>query len=80
MAHFLCNVGMPARPRGDCKVCSSARRVQLIVFVAAIREILKKEIYGWDKRCFWLVKTKDESGGLRLGVQRITNESHSICE
>jgi hypothetical protein len=58
MAHFLCNVGMPARPRGDCKVCSSARCVQLIVFVAAIREILKKEIYGWDKQLSLLSENK----------------------
>jgi len=31
------------------KVLASARCVQLIVFFGAIREILKKEIYGADK-------------------------------
>jgi len=35
--------------------------VQLIVFVAAIREILKREIYSGDKRSFWLVKTKAQA-------------------
>ena len=32
------------------KVLASEDRVQLIVFFGAIREILKKEIYGVDKQ------------------------------
>jgi hypothetical protein len=32
--------------------------VQLIVFVARIREILKKEIYGLDKLCFAVSENK----------------------
>jgi len=31
------------------KILAGRERVQLIVFVGAIREILKKEIYGADK-------------------------------
>jgi hypothetical protein len=42
--------------------------VQLIVFVAAIREILKKEIYGQDKQCFCSVKTKGQFGRVRAGI------------
>jgi hypothetical protein len=34
------------------KVLRAEGCVQLIVFVAAIREILKKEIYGRDKQSF----------------------------
>jgi hypothetical protein len=34
------------------KVLASNKRVQLIVFFGAIREILKKEIYGGDKENF----------------------------
>jgi hypothetical protein len=37
--------------------------VQLIVFFAAIREILKREIYGGDKQHFCLVKTKGQFEG-----------------
>jgi len=40
------------------KLFRSGRSVQLIVFFAAIREILKKEIYGGDKPDFSLLKTK----------------------
>jgi hypothetical protein len=35
---------------GGEKVLADRRRVQLIVFFSAIREILKKEIYGLDKQ------------------------------
>jgi hypothetical protein len=34
------------------KVLRAGVAVQLIVFFARIREILKKEIYGFDKECF----------------------------
>jgi len=37
------------------KLLPSTRTVQLIVFFAAIREILKKEIYGGDKQKFVLL-------------------------
>jgi hypothetical protein len=43
----------------------------LIVFVAAIREILKREIYSGDKRSFWLVKTK----GQRMAEKKFRNKS-----
>jgi len=42
------------------KLFGSLGHVQLIVFFAAIREILKREIYGGDKRSFCLVKTKGQ--------------------
>jgi len=44
------------------KVLRTESHVQLIVFFAAIREILKREIYGRDKGNFWLVKTKGYAG------------------
>jgi hypothetical protein len=40
------------------KILRSEGGVQLIVFFAAIRETLKREIYEGDKRHFCLVKTK----------------------
>jgi len=43
------------------KVLRSGQGVQLIVFFAAIREILKKEIYRGDKHCFCSLKTKARS-------------------
>jgi len=46
----------------NAKLFRSGRSVQLIVFFAAIREILKKEIYGRDKRDFFLMKTKGWRG------------------
>jgi hypothetical protein len=54
--------------------------VQLIVFLAAIREILKKEIYGRDKQRFCWMKTKGKFTGSRKEIRQITNERHSICE
>jgi hypothetical protein len=39
--------------------------VQLIVFFAPIREILRKGIYGGDKECFWTMKTKGIFSALR---------------
>ena len=35
-----------------CKILRSNQCVQLIVFFAPIREILKREIYRADKQCF----------------------------
>src|SRR6266567_3261414 len=46
----------------DCKLLPMECAVQLIVFVAAIREILKKKIYYVDKECFCLMKIKSYSG------------------
>jgi len=43
--------------------------VQLIVFFAVIREILKREIYGGDKKRFCAMKTKGQFG-TRDGVRR----------
>jgi hypothetical protein len=43
-----------------CKILAASQGVQLIVFFAAIREILKKEIYAADKERFCLMKTKGE--------------------
>jgi hypothetical protein len=45
------------------KVLRVEECVQLIVFFAAIREILKREIYGGDKQHFCLVKTKGQFEG-----------------
>jgi hypothetical protein len=53
------------------KLFGSLGHVQLIVFVAAIREILKREIYSGDKRSFCLVKTK----GLLMVAGKFRNES-----
>jgi hypothetical protein len=41
-----------------CKILRSNQCVQLIVFFAAIREILKREIYRRDKQSFCSLKTK----------------------
>jgi hypothetical protein len=54
--------------------------VQLIVFLAYIREILKREIYGTDKRRFCRLKTK---AGVRAGsisLRQKTNMPDLICE
>jgi len=40
------------------KVLATGVRVQLIVFFAAIREILKREIYGRDKQSFATYENK----------------------
>jgi hypothetical protein len=58
------------------KIGARRRGVQLIVFFAAIREILKKEIYAADKQLFCVMKTKGElvrSGSRAAGlpIQRI---------
>ena len=51
--------GQPGtRPRSDCKLLRSQGGVQLIVFFAVIREILKREIYRGDKKRFCAKKTK----------------------
>jgi hypothetical protein len=41
-----------------CKLLPAREPVQLIVFFAAIREILKKKIYEVDKRRFFLIENK----------------------
>ena len=41
------------------KVLRTEGHVQLNVFLAAIREILKREIYERDKKCFCAMKAKD---------------------
>jgi hypothetical protein len=46
------------RPRSDCKLLPADASVQLIVFFVAIRETLKREIYGGDKERFCPMKTK----------------------
>ena len=46
------------------KVLATESRVQLIVFVGAIREILKKEIYGEDKKKFGRDENKSRVSGL----------------
>ena len=47
--------------------------VQLIVFFAAIREILKKEIYAADKQCFSAVKTKAQFLAIEIRMVRIAD-------
>jgi len=43
-----------------CKILRGQVSVQLIVFFAAIRDFLKKEIYRADKPLFYALKTKGE--------------------
>jgi hypothetical protein len=43
------------------KILPAGESVQLIVFLCAIREILKKEIYAADKGYFCALKTKARS-------------------
>jgi hypothetical protein len=43
----------------------------LIVFVAAIRESLKKQFYGRDKKYFCSMKTKDSLGRHRAPAEKI---------
>ena len=62
------------------KVFSHEGSVQLIVFFAAIRETLKKEIYGCHKRCFCAMKTKRQFDRVRLRLRPITNLTNSVCE
>jgi hypothetical protein len=47
------------------KVLGTGGRVQLIVFFGAIREILKKEIYGADKQNFGRDENKRRVSGVR---------------
>ena len=48
---LVCSCDTPRLPLPMAvKVLASEDRVQLIVFFGAIREILKKEIYGVDKQ------------------------------
>jgi len=49
----------------NAKLFRSGRGVQLIVFFAVIREILKKKIYGADKGFFCPMKTKGRLGNAR---------------
>ena len=58
------------------KIWAARRGVQLIVFFAAIREILKKEIYARDKQRFCVMKIKGKLVGLEksdagLQIQQI---------
>jgi hypothetical protein len=41
-----------------CKLLAATGRVQLIVFFSAIREILKRKIYGRDKGMLVLAENK----------------------
>jgi hypothetical protein len=59
-AGFL--VDMDLCPRSDCKLLAADEGVQLIVFFAVIREILKREIYRGDKKRFCAKKTKGQFG------------------
>jgi len=51
----------------------------LIVFFAAIREILKKEIYVADKQCFSTVKTKAQFTSVEIPTVRIADLTDSLC-
>jgi hypothetical protein len=54
--------------------------VQLIVFFAPIREILRKGIYGSDKECFWTMKTKGIFSALKGVAQAKANALDSVYE
>ncbi|HJT69503.1 MAG TPA: hypothetical protein VJ731_04850 [Terriglobales bacterium] len=65
------------------KLLPNAASVQLIVFVAAIREILKREIYGWDKK---KVKSSQNAMKRKGEAKRQTHKSrgamnlrNSVC-
>lgn len=62
------------------KIWAARRGVQLIVFFAAIREILKKEIYRTDKQGFCVMKTKGELVGSGKPARGITNRADLVCE
>ena len=47
--HKLASGAVIPAPESDCKLLPSAGGVQLIVFFALIREILRRNIYGSDK-------------------------------
>jgi len=52
----------------------------LIVFFAAIREILKRGIYGRDKHCFWAMKTKGERASIAGLISATANAGDSLYE
>ena len=54
--------------------------VQLIVFFAAIREILKREIYGADKQWSCFNENKGPISRIGMRLRRILNPSNSVCE
>ena len=56
------------------KVLATGGRVQLIVFFGAIREILKREIYGGDKQNF----RRDENKSRVTAMKRVKTESHEF--
>jgi hypothetical protein len=67
------------------KIWAARRGVQLIVFFAAIREILKKEIYARDKQRFCAMKIKGKLMGSRrsdagLQIQQIRFVNRSRFE
>jgi hypothetical protein len=62
------------------KIWAARRGVQLIVFVATIREILRKEIYARDKQRFCVMKIKGKLVGSRRSCCGITNSADSLCE
>jgi len=52
----------------------------LIVFLAAIREILKREIYEGNKQNFCAMKTKDQSSSFHHPGPPNANRVDSLCE
>jgi len=62
------------------KVLRTEESVQLIVFLAAIREILKREIYEGNKQNFCAVKTKGQSSSFHHPSQPNANRADSLCE
>lgn len=52
----------------------------MIVFVAAIREILRKEIYRRDKDCFCALKTREKRTRGRQLESKILNAPNRIYE
>jgi hypothetical protein len=61
------------------KILPAREGVQLIVFLCAIREILKKEIYAPDKEYFCALKTKARLSACAAITEGILNLSNSVC-
>jgi len=69
-------------PRSDCKVLGSISGVQLIVFFAPIREILKRKIYGGHKQRFFALKVKVSLAAAQVtkcGSTNLTNSNFASC-
>ena len=82
---LVLRVAEVVRPARTCvvawlKLLRSKESVQLIVFFAAISEILKKEIYGRDKPRLLPIENKGRMGMQLVVAKRISNPAHSLSK